>query len=475
MNRTREHPDQIESKNILIIFLLGILAILQGYHFGSGDLATYIPFVYHKHNPQLFQNDLLIETLGSHPVYIWDFFALFLNFVDIKSIFKLFFLIQIFSIIICLRLVYKEISGSNDGWILLLLLLVISKKSPAMGLYGINAYNYFHPGALAVAFTFAAYLLMLRKNWIWAGIVTGSIFLFHPFSAIYASLFFFVKLLLDIREIPREKIIFSIAALLLISSPGWFPHLLGVLQHSGDTFDKELWLKIVEMRMNRSFFFSMWITDRYFHIAFIFFGLWVFRKTPQFKLLLPIVLGTSAALCLKIFAELFESKFLLQLQLARGSYYLHMTFFFLLANRMKQVKIESRDLINLGWIFLGMFLMLYPIIEHDRTAFKWILTGLILASLIALYFRSTKQKHIVILFFILLIVATGYKTTRNIIENNRIYDTTGSSQWEDMQLWCREHVPVDETILTPIYREGFRSLSQRSIYGSYKDGAPHNY
>ena len=57
----------------------------------------------------------------------------------------------------------------------------------------------------------------------------------------------------------------------------------------------------------------------------------------------------------------------------------------------------------------------------------------------------------------------------------RIIDTTHATEWESLQAWCAGNIAVDEVIMTPMYIEGFRSFSKRAIFGSYKDGAPHNY
>ena len=48
-------------RRIAFYGLFFVIACLQGYRLGTGDLDTYLPFVYHESDSSLFKNDLLME------------------------------------------------------------------------------------------------------------------------------------------------------------------------------------------------------------------------------------------------------------------------------------------------------------------------------------------------------------------------------------------------------------------------------
>jgi len=87
---------KIKSNNYIELFLIVVfvvLGILQGYKLIGSDLSTYIPFTLHEYDSKLLTNDLLIETVDAHPVYIWKFVGYLLNWVDLQILFKILFII----------------------------------------------------------------------------------------------------------------------------------------------------------------------------------------------------------------------------------------------------------------------------------------------------------------------------------------------------------------------------------------------
>jgi len=238
---------------LLLLFFI-IMAVLQGYQLGVGDLTTYIPFVLHEYDKTLFDNDLLMETISSHPVFIWKFLSYFLHGFELELLFQVLFYFQVTVIAISVWLFYRHFFGNNFGWLIVLLMLVVSKKTPAMGGFGLNSYQYFHPGALAFGATLFIYLLLDRGYWIIGGILTGLVFLFHPITAIYASLFFTIKLILEYRDVSYRKLVPGVLLLILVSAPSWFPYFRHLIEPAGSDFNLALWFELVKMRMGRAFF-----------------------------------------------------------------------------------------------------------------------------------------------------------------------------------------------------------------------------
>jgi hypothetical protein len=455
-----------------------LLAALQGYTYGIGDLDTYIPFVLHHFDPSFFPHDLLIETIEDHPVYLWKFLALFLSFMSPETLFKALFFFQIILNTIAVRWFFRQFFGPGRGWIFVLLTLIVSSSSAAMGKYGLNPYGYFHPAALALGAALISCVLIDQGRWIAGGLVAGSVFLFHPFTAIYAGLFLFFRVVLDFRRVSFPRIASGLLAFLLVSSPSWIPHVQKLLSGPTPGFDKALWLELVRMRMQFSFFMSQWVPERFLGLAVALTALWSFRRHPVFMRTLPIILATLVALVTMALAELFSVKFLLQLQLARCSYFLFVLVCFYLADYLFTLDIDRMPLSGTIWLLLGYALMIEePFGAHDPVWVRFVLILIVLGSLSSIISRRmTWWRPLYIgIGFLMVLFVTGVKVHERYVTSGRMYDLTRTTSWEEIQLWCRENIPKDLVIMTPVYIEGFRCLSWHSIYGSYKDGAPHNY
>jgi hypothetical protein len=451
------------------------MGILQGYHLGIGDLSTYLAFVWHKFDPRLLQNDLLIETLSDHPVYIWDAVAALLHFGNIQQVFLLLFFLQTGLMTLSAYLFYRHFFGDNGGWRIFMLTLVIGAAAPAMGQYGLNPYHYFHPNVLGIAFILSGMVLLDSGRWLKAAVLLGSIFLFHPFSAIYGGLMLGWHWITSYRKLTAWQRWGAPALFLAVAAPAWLPMLPKMIAGTPADFDLSLWFALVRRRMQFSFFASEWIIDRWLQLAGVVLICLVFRHSREFRRLLPLFLAVLTAVTLFVLADLLSVKFLLQLQLARNSYLL-----FILAAAFIAHHIATRDAFqrsHLLWLLLGYVLMVEKIIDQPGFYGRPFCLVVLAATLLYLVLRKPPawRRIFLICGFLVVYTATFVQVYHRYQNTGRIFDTTHTTAWEDMQVWCAENTPIDAVIVTPIYREGFRSFSRRAIWGTYKDGAPHNY
>lgn len=487
------HIKKLKSSNNLILVLSAIIFIilgsLQGYRYGVGDLDTYIPFVFHEANHSNFSTDLLTETIAIHPVYIWKFFGLLSHLMQTETLLLIAFFVQIALLTVVYIAFYRHFFEKNHWYILLLAILLVPKSGAAMGMYGLNPYGYFHPCALAIGVMLITFIMWDKGKWIIGGLLSGSIFLFHPFTAITNMFVFFFVILFRWESISFKNIAYSSFFLLLTASPAlwpYFEHLLS-LHSSNTTFDVKSWFEIVRIRMAHSFFISQWVLDRFLHLILATLTLLiVFRKNINFLRIMPLVAAIIISLCAMALAELFSVKFLLQLQLARNSYLILIVLILFITWRVSQInfsKIKIRDAI---WIFTALFFLIYSVVEKRHNVLTIIYIVSVLTTPVALYFLSkfeSMQKLsnqftfncFVSVIIIFISVATIVKTSDTMRTNKRIFNTALSTDFDKIAQWVRHNIPSEQTIMTPIYLEGFRSYSLHNIYGTYKDGAPHNY
>jgi hypothetical protein len=178
-------------RRIAFYGLFFVIACLQGYRLGTGDLDTYLPFVYHESDSSLFKNDLLMETIDVHPVYIWKAMGALIHIIPASTLFLLAFFLQTFMIMTGLILFYREFFGNDKGVFLVLSMMSLSKAAAAMGRYGLNPMDIFNRVHWPLVYCYWLLCCGTQKmdNW-WN--CWRLMFLFHPFTAITMGLTYLI-------------------------------------------------------------------------------------------------------------------------------------------------------------------------------------------------------------------------------------------------------------------------------------------
>ena len=478
----RRSSDPLFSKptiaDALLFFVITLLAALYCFSFSAGDIDTYLPFILHAHDPALFKNDLLLGTLPSHPVYIWKFLAFFLRWTDIGTLIRMAFILQTLLIASGAALFFRNFFGPGKKALLFLVLLVIPVSSPGYGMFGINPYGYFHAGAVAFGLVLITYTLIDRGFWTVGGILTGSIFLFHPVTALYAAGFFSMRAVLAVVDKKRTRPIVSGAVLLcIIALPSLLPAFHTFLAPKVQLIDPGLWKRIARLRMNHGYFVSTWVADRFVQLAACFAALFfLFRNHHAFKRLLPVVVVVACGLLLMSLADLLNIRFFLRLQLGRCSYYLY---FLVAAFAVDAVANTApadsrRDKIIRGLSALAL-LALYGngAITGQPEAARDINTILVVAGIVVVIAGWFNGFHPRILTALLIAIVVTTVAVREPAAFRWTKTREQRDPWTAMATECKERIPRDSVVLIPLTRQDFRAFSCRATYCSWKDCAPH--
>jgi hypothetical protein len=465
----------VKTKLFLVLFF--IIASLQGYEFGSGDLSLYLPYVMNLHDKTLFNNDLLITSMAVYSAPAWHFVAWLLNFSDPKTVFFALFLLQIVAIIAGAHFFYRQLFGANNGWILFLLLLTISRSSGAMNTFGLNPFSYFQPCGLALGMLLFLYGFLDAGKYKTAGFIAGTMFLYHPISAVWACILFLLHSIIEKKPLfSRNKIIGGFV-LIVCASPYIVSYVLSNILHPHEPIAISFWMELAKMRLNHAFFLSRWVPDRFIQLGLVVVGIVLFRRHPAFLRTYPIALAAIIAVGAAGFGELFSSKMIIQLNLLRCTYMVYILFFAFLAFRVSMVDSTRSLLGNIIWVVMFLLLLIMPFLEHRHTFFSYLLIGFsIILSLGAGFIKIKNYQKIIIasgfamvLFISIITINSRYKTT------GACFNTFGTGSWYDMQVWVRDNISQSSRIMTPPYLEGFRSYSQHPIYGDWKDGGSHQF
>lgn len=477
-------------RRIAFYGLFFVIACLQGYRLGTGDLDTYLPFAYHEYDSSLFKNDLLMETIGVHPVYIWKAMGSLIHLIPAPTLFLLAFFCQILMIMTGLILFYREFFGNDKGIFLVLSMMSISKAAAAMGRYGLNPYGYFQPGALAFGVLLLVIVLWNRKKWITGGIIGGLMFLFHPFTAITMGLTYLAVIAFQWKTVHFKKSIIGAVVMFVAASPALIPYFYHfLLNMNGPAFDIGAWLEIVRWRMKHSFFISQWVLDRYAHLIIALALIVSFYRHRSFKGVIPVVIATLLSILLMAAGELFSSKTILQLQLARNSFLIIVMAIMFVAHRAANIDFSRFRISDALYFIAVLFLTLYSYVDENKKALSSIILTVsvfLIPVLTYIIFAFGKRlikpdlpklfssAFVVTVTVLVTVIATSCTVHKRVSNDGAFFDTT-LSDFTDIAFWVRDNIQKDEMVMSPVYMEGFRGFSLHPIYGTIKDGAPHNY
>jgi len=465
--------------DITVFFLILAAAVLRGYAFCGGDLDTYLPFILHEHDPSLFKNELLLGTLGSHPVYIWKFMAFFLQWIDVRLLMQCAFCVQTFLIAAGAVVFFRTFFGSGRKWMLFLLLLAIPVTSGGYGVYGLNPYGYFHAGALAFGLVLLTYSLIDRGCWMTGGVLTGIMFLFHPVTAVYAMAFFIIRAVYDIvRKKKSGRIVLGACLLAATALPSIIPAFHSFLTPAGSGIDAHLWRELARFRMNHGYFISAWVPDRFLQLAGCFLALfYVFRKHPAFNRLLPVMIAVAGGLALAAIGDFFNVRLFLRLQFGRCSYFAYFLVVAFAAGALTDRALwnngkKARCAWNIAFL-IALVITGNAALSGQPYFIKTIITALLIAAAGLVIVMSFRRVHPGLLFACL----AGVVLTATLPRSFTLFNWTTAQSlrdpWVAVGLWCGSSLPEDEVVMIPLDNENFRPRALRATYCSWKDGAPH--
>jgi hypothetical protein len=473
----REQFDRPIVRNFIVLILFFVLACLQGYEFGTGDLALYLPYVMHLHDPSLFTGDLLITSLSAYGAPLWHVVAWLLNFGDVKTVFFVLFLFQTAVITAGFRFFYRRFFGDNSGWMVFLLLLTMARSSGAMNTFGLNPFSYFQPCGLALGMLMFLYGFLDSGKYKTAGVIAGTMFLYHPISAVWACLLFLLRSITGTGRVNSCNKLSGGLVLFLCASPYIISYVQGNIIHPHEPVAAGLWVELARMRLNHAFFLSRWVPDRFVQMGLVFAGIMIFFRHPAFLRTLPIVIATLIALVATAFGELVSSRMILQLNLLRCTYLEYILFFAFLAFRVSQIDHLEAPIRKVIWTVLCLLLVVMPYLEHHRTIFSYCLIGTVLMISIGTGLKKIGQfqKIIVASGLVMVAIITAINVDDRHKSTGRFFAAAGTGSWHDIQVWVRDNTPRGSRVVTPVYLEGFRSYSVHSIYGDWKDGGSHQF
>jgi len=459
-----------------IIYLSSL--IFTGYQIYSDNHAVQIPFIQWINNPSLFPNDPFVSTFVHYIGPIWQVVAIISNYVPLESLLLILFLItRALILVAAARLAMTLNSNSKLAGVGAMAFFALF-PSPLIG-HGTLVNNYFEHTSLSIAFLLLAIAAFYSKRpFCWAlWLAIG--FNLNIMYGTYASVYFIAVFLLDTcyRSNWKDWVLPGVLFVIL-ASPTIIPTMSAF---QINTVNKELWLRVSEVRMPFHLYPLTWEHYR-FYLFFAFISCYAIllylRKNEMDKLFKHGMIWLAVSICWLIFAfvaaYVVKSPEMLIMHPARGT-----DLFFAFA--VIAIIAVLAYLINNKTSHKRLYVIIFFISFMWLNFFYFSLITIYIWAIIAVgVFWNPVWKFIlkhgdaarlsnivvlVVLFFAMFRIASLAKagTIGDII---RLPD----SQMMEIADWAREKTSVDDVFLVDPHWEEFRALSQRPVFVTWKDG-----
>jgi len=518
------------SPYIISLIVTVISLLIFEYDYGISDGSIYVPMVKKIINPNLYPNDLMLNTLKNMHSFFFYIMGFLGKKISLETLFFLFYLIFTYLTALSIYYLALAISKNNLAAVMSLFLLIKPKIGFTWNFIGIG-YGIFAPPVMAAPFVFTIFRLMFLERYAWAFILTGITFNIHGTLATYILIIlififlvqkpekFLMKLLKDISLF----FIFSLPILLeilftqektvgLLKPPSPLAIFLNFIRRREALFPWYMgWDWIIPastlILLGILSFFKInlekqkknLINALFLAVLFMCFLGVIFVEYFPVEIAYRFALWRSTSF-LSVFSIIFITQWIAQTWEKSGSnekvfkwallmyliyfsaYYFNiyqflisMIFIFLMwisfIKRNETVVIKGFYV--LGFFLIGIFigLSIPDILNffHPVREFIFIqFTGIFLGwTLIFLYKgRINLQKMVSLMLFFFLI--SSYFGGKYWYNKNQFVKA-----WEKVQMWCKWNTDKENVFIIPPYMEdirGFRVLSERSPFVTWEDG-----
>lgn len=449
-----------------------ILAILiNGYQFANVNHDVHVPFLLKAANPSLFPN--ANDLMFSFPFNNTLFYALsapLVKRINIEALFFGWYIIAAFFYYLAVFGLGKLIFKSRAVAYLSVILLLIYKISIA----GESTYyELFYYNNLVMPGLIGAIYLFLKERYVWSFAITGLAFDIHALSASHVMAMFLFYFAFNRGDVSIKQVGKSLIAFLICASPLLLWKILG----GGSsifytTTNWSEWLMIMKIRNGHHLFPSTWKIKGWepilLYIALLFSSI-KYKPEPRYHKKLMAFCWAILALCVTgtIFAEIAPLKPVLMFQLLRSANFF-IIFSMLYASNCirslilapeKRAKFIAAALVTALFFWganinsLSVAIFIFSLAWTAR--FTWERGALR---------RELKISWIFLSIVCLCIIGANAGTNRIDFPPKKLND------WQQLQVWVKNHTEPADLFITPPYMKGFRIFSQRSTVGDWKDG-----
>ena len=297
-------------QKLLILTGLTLLAtLIHGYTFSTGDQAIYIPQVLSRVDPSLFLKDYAVSIPEAQFSF---FFPLIASLIKLGQFdlqwfyFILYLLIRFFSTLMIFNLAKTILKSNSKAF---LATAILSLPLPVGGTATTTFDIAFLPRFLIAPLLIYGLTQIIRNHYFQVAVITGLIFLIHPFSAVSLGLILLGSLIYQRQSM--IKILHLLLTSLVVASPLLLLRLRLFLSHTQGWLMPLKWQQILINRLPY-LFLSHWSIFEWLGLLLILLPILLQLKTPPVKAIFFTTIIFT--LFYFVFSELLPLTPLIQLQ-----------------------------------------------------------------------------------------------------------------------------------------------------------------
>lgn len=457
IDRLIQSSAQLIWKNLFIRHLFFLTAalitlFLLGYHFGTFDQSSHIPFLKKTADPGLYPNDHFFDLRKVHYSYFW---LLFIPFYKAGILPQVMFIVHFLTFYLSFWMFWR-LSLTLFSSPLTAFLSVFVFIFPHFALAGFTVFEFSLLNRTFVLpfLLLACDLYLNRRCWL-SFFLLGLLYNIHVISANFVLGFFMIDILLRRKEKVKE----AVKALGFFFASAWPVFAWKFGNSSIDLSVNKEWFSIIEKSFLHHIFFPF-SKEPYIIAAtacgigtiILFFVAYSRLKRTTKSLIIKNFLYAALLILIVeiITAYFFPITIIIQSQIIRvGLFILIFGYLFFVAYLVEEYRKKKIPRADFYTLLSSIALLPFPVVFFVF----WSLQQLFSDSRLNRYFIGLATMVIIVISGIV-----GYKTGFWRPKINIVPDKT---PWYQVQLWARSNTPKETVFITPPHRWGFYMVEWR--------------
>ncbi len=510
------HLKKLKKSQVILCIIFIFSLLIRGYKFGSGNHAYQIPLIKSFANDLLYSgNDLFFKFPLENSLY-YRMVGYIVKYINIETFMLITYIISSFIFILMIYKIAKLIFKSENIGLIAALISITPIQSMGTEFTFRNiAYHI----TIVIPLLLISIFFLLKDKHILSLVVLGVSFNIYALASIYLIGLYGLYYLMNIKYVRKKQIVIGIILLIIIISP------LFLSYGKGNLFllsAEHYYVDSIKQIDKSHSFPSNWSQAHYLTgfsiIALIIstllylFKNGVIKKDNTHKKILFLLLGIPIYLIIGIiFTEIYPIEIVIALQLFRSTIFLALFAIIYLsvviADMVKKENTLYAILIIFSFIFFDYLLFIIASfvillktlkISKDKKYLDYLVllmltlfsiakiigtgnaiiaillihigTAILLTTLVYITIKLIKKEKLRVIIILILVISVIAifieKDITNIKEftSKQFQIKKSLNEWEKTQTWAKENTKIDANFLTPIYRNGFRVYSERSVY-----------
>lgn len=470
---------------VVFLIILGFSAVsilsINQYRYGiKSDQRITIPCLKQLLNNNLYPNDYLITQRPVDYTPLWPALVQFIKYsgVDIPKTFFFSYCISIYLTFLAFYLIAMILFGRKEVAILSLFFLLFSAAGWSPGAVG-TLEDALLPRTVALPILLFSIYFFLKERYVISFFLQGVGFFVHPLSAFYVATLILISSIINLRHMGLKRFMLCITIFIVVIIPSFIWKMLRHREFPNPFYAGPEWIELLRLRLAHNIFPFTWSIYTYLTLGLlicVFFISWKHRPKPYHHRF--VVCSTIVIFALwiigTIFTEFIPLSIVMQTQLFRSSRFFSYFAMIYFANYFfAETRFEKNTFNKLAVAFISIGVLYL----YGTEGWKYTYLSFIVFALLLIFYHLACRRDILPRYFVsALLVIVLILGVRGYLAKDRrfsIYNAQEKS-WLDAQLWAKKNTDLADTFIVPpmLWRlSGFRTESERTIYGDFRDGS----